>query len=145
MKGFPLRGPTTSWYCYLATKPPCVFWLGQTTSKPPQLPRGLQLREGVDQQTSVEEGMVGGLSSHLLHPSVYCCCCLANVSLPGIGGTIPESKPFFYVNVADIESLEVEVSYVACEYGDLPSCLPVSQPLSSSQTQASCPLAPPVG
>lgn len=46
--------------------------------------------------------------------TVYCCCCLANVSLPGIGGTIPESKPFFYVNVADIESLEVEVSYVAC-------------------------------
>ncbi|KAL6030178.1 hypothetical protein STEG23_030431 [Scotinomys teguina] len=45
---------------------------------------------------------------------VYCCCCLANVSLPGIGGTIPESKPFFYVNVADIESLQVEVSYVAC-------------------------------
>ncbi|XP_066218995.1 DENN domain-containing protein 11 isoform X2 [Saccopteryx leptura] len=45
---------------------------------------------------------------------VYCCCCLANVSLPGIGGTVPESKPFFYVNVADIESLEVEVSYVAC-------------------------------
>ncbi|GAB5568846.1 DENN domain-containing protein 11 isoform X1 [Prionailurus iriomotensis] len=45
---------------------------------------------------------------------VYCCCCLANVSLPGIGGAIPESKPFFYVNVADIESLEVEVSYVAC-------------------------------
>jgi hypothetical protein len=43
------------------------------------------------------------------------------VSLPGIGGTIPESKPFFYVNVADIESLEVEVSYVACEYGDLPN------------------------
>ncbi|XP_070320825.1 DENN domain-containing protein 11 isoform X2 [Odocoileus virginianus] len=45
---------------------------------------------------------------------VYCCCCLANVSLPGIGGTVPESKPFFYVNVADIETLEVEVSYVAC-------------------------------
>ncbi|XP_011357854.2 protein LCHN [Pteropus vampyrus] len=45
---------------------------------------------------------------------VYCCCCLANVSLPGIGSTVPESKPFFYVNVADIESLEVEVSYVAC-------------------------------
>nr|XP_036850467.1 DENN domain-containing protein 11 isoform X1 [Manis javanica]XP_036850468.1 DENN domain-containing protein 11 isoform X1 [Manis javanica] len=45
---------------------------------------------------------------------VYCCCCLANISLPGIGGTVPEPKPFFYVNVADIESLEVEVSYVAC-------------------------------
>nr|XP_010338695.2 DENN domain-containing protein 11 isoform X1 [Saimiri boliviensis boliviensis] len=55
---------------------------------------------------------------------VYCCCCLANVSLPGIGGTIPESKPFFYVNVADIESLEVEVSYVACEYGALSSFCP---------------------
>lgn len=60
---------------------------------------------------------------------VYCCCCLANVSLPGIGGTIPESKPFFYVNVADIESLEVEVSYVACEYGALP-CSPCVQTLS---------------
>lgn len=45
---------------------------------------------------------------------VYCCCCLANVSLPGIGGTVPESKPFFYVNVADIETLDTEVSYVAC-------------------------------
>ncbi|EPY80701.1 protein LCHN-like protein [Camelus ferus] len=48
-------------------------------------------------------------------PQHACCCCLANVSLPGIGGTVPESKPFFYVNVADIESLEVELSYVACE------------------------------
>lgn len=56
-----------------------------------------------------------------LSPTVYCCCCLANVSLPGIGSTVPESKPFFYVNVADIESLEVEVSYVACEYGALPA------------------------
>ncbi|KAM9029949.1 DENN domain-containing protein 11 isoform 2-T2 [Ara ararauna] len=45
---------------------------------------------------------------------VYCCCCLGNVSLPGLGGTVPESKPFFYVNVADIEMLETEVSYVAC-------------------------------
>lgn len=60
------------------------------------------------------------LTSVVLTLPVYCCCCLANVSLPGIGGTIPESKPFFYVNVADIESLEVEVSYVACEYGALP-------------------------
>ncbi|XP_019484838.1 PREDICTED: LOW QUALITY PROTEIN: protein LCHN-like [Hipposideros armiger] len=45
---------------------------------------------------------------------VHCCCCPASVSLPSIGGAIPESKPFFYVHVADIESLEVEVSYVAC-------------------------------
>ncbi|XP_078076094.1 DENN domain-containing protein 11 isoform X1 [Mustelus asterias] len=44
---------------------------------------------------------------------VYCCCCLANVSLPGIGG-VPESKPYFYISVADIETLETEVSYVAC-------------------------------
>lgn len=55
---------------------------------------------------------------------MYCCCCLANISLPGIGGTVPEPKPFFYVNVADIESLEVEVSYVACEYGALPASRP---------------------
>ncbi|NP_001089578.1 DENN domain-containing protein 11 [Xenopus laevis] len=45
---------------------------------------------------------------------VYCCCCLANVTLPGIGATAPESKPFFYVNVADIQTLDGEGSYVAC-------------------------------
>ncbi|XP_064417151.1 DENN domain-containing protein 11 [Latimeria chalumnae] len=45
---------------------------------------------------------------------VYCCCCLANVSLPGLGGSVPDSKPFFYINVADIETLETELSYVAC-------------------------------
>ncbi|XP_038609193.1 DENN domain-containing protein 11 isoform X2 [Tachyglossus aculeatus] len=45
---------------------------------------------------------------------VYCCCCLANVSLPGVGGTVPDSKPFFYVNVADIDSLQTQGSYVAC-------------------------------
>ncbi|XP_041111415.1 DENN domain-containing protein 11-like isoform X2 [Polyodon spathula] len=45
---------------------------------------------------------------------VYCCCCLANVSLPGIGVSVPEFRPFFYINVADIEVLETEVSYVAC-------------------------------
>lgn len=46
---------------------------------------------------------------------VYCCCCLANVSLPGVGVSVPELKPFFYINVADISALETEVSYVACE------------------------------
>ncbi|KAE8613281.1 hypothetical protein XENTR_v10007653 [Xenopus tropicalis] len=45
---------------------------------------------------------------------VYCCCCLANVTLPGIGATAPESKPFFYVSVADIQTLDAEGSYVAC-------------------------------
>ncbi|XP_076588794.1 DENN domain-containing protein 11 [Chaetodon auriga] len=45
---------------------------------------------------------------------VYCCCCLANVSLPGIGASVPELRPFFYINVADIAALETEMSYVAC-------------------------------
>lgn len=45
---------------------------------------------------------------------VYCCCCLANVSLPGVGGSVPELRPFFYINVADIPALETEMSYVAC-------------------------------
>ncbi|XP_006633763.2 DENN domain-containing protein 11 [Lepisosteus oculatus] len=45
---------------------------------------------------------------------VYCCCCLANVSLPGVGLSVPEFRPFFYINVADIEALETELSYVAC-------------------------------
>lgn len=45
---------------------------------------------------------------------VYCCCCLANVSLPGVGGAVPEFRPFFYINVADITTLATELSYVAC-------------------------------
>ncbi|XP_034529112.1 DENN domain-containing protein 11-like [Notolabrus celidotus] len=45
---------------------------------------------------------------------VYCCCCLANISIPGIGVAVPEFRPFFYVNVADISALENELSYVAC-------------------------------
>ncbi|KAA8590451.1 DENN domain-containing protein 11 [Etheostoma spectabile] len=45
---------------------------------------------------------------------VYCCCCLANVSLPGIGVSVPELRPFFYINVADITALETEMSFVAC-------------------------------
>ncbi|KAA0714972.1 Protein LCHN [Triplophysa tibetana] len=45
---------------------------------------------------------------------VYCCCCLANVSIPGMGVSVPELRPFFYINVADITTLETELSYVAC-------------------------------
>ena len=44
---------------------------------------------------------------------VYCACCLANHSIPGLNNI--ELRPHFYVNVADIEALENEVSYVACE------------------------------
>uniref|UniRef100_A0A4W6DXX7 DENN domain-containing protein 11 n=1 Tax=Lates calcarifer TaxID=8187 RepID=A0A4W6DXX7_LATCA len=45
---------------------------------------------------------------------VYCCCCLANISIPGVSAAVPEFRPFFYVNVADISALENELSYVAC-------------------------------
>ncbi|XP_077450302.1 DENN domain-containing protein 11-like [Stigmatopora argus] len=45
---------------------------------------------------------------------VYCCCCLANISIPGVGAAVSEFRPFFYVNVADIAALENELSYVAC-------------------------------
>ncbi|KAM3609943.1 uncharacterized protein V6R79_022735 [Siganus canaliculatus] len=45
---------------------------------------------------------------------VYCCCSLANISIPGIGVSVPELRPFFYVNIADITALETEMSYVAC-------------------------------
>ncbi|XP_053283147.1 DENN domain-containing protein 11 [Pleuronectes platessa] len=45
---------------------------------------------------------------------VYCLCCLANVSLPGVGVSVPELRPFFYINIADIPTLETEMSYVAC-------------------------------
>lgn len=50
----------------------------------------------------------------LYYISVYCCCCLANVSIPGMGVSVPELRPFFYINVADITALETELSYVAC-------------------------------
>lgn len=65
------------------------------------------------------QGILKASQHLLLSSAVYCCCCLANVSLPGLGGTVPESKPFFYVNVADIEMLKTEVSYVACKYDGL--------------------------
>lgn len=42
---------------------------------------------------------------------VYCCCCLASHDITGLGSTL---KPHFYVNVADIETLETEVNYIAC-------------------------------
>lgn len=45
---------------------------------------------------------------------VYCLCCLANISIPGMGVSVPELRPFFYVNIADIPALETELSYVAC-------------------------------
>uniref|UniRef100_A0A3B3QNS9 DENN domain-containing protein 11 n=1 Tax=Paramormyrops kingsleyae TaxID=1676925 RepID=A0A3B3QNS9_9TELE len=45
---------------------------------------------------------------------VYCCCCLANISLPRMEVSVPEFRPFFYINVADIAALETEMSYVAC-------------------------------
>ncbi|KAI8480329.1 hypothetical protein Bbelb_419220 [Branchiostoma belcheri] len=42
---------------------------------------------------------------------VYCACCLARHTIP----EIPEKplKPHFYVNIADIDRLETEVSYLA--------------------------------
>ncbi|XP_052815250.1 DENN domain-containing protein 11-like [Mya arenaria] len=42
---------------------------------------------------------------------VYCACCLANHDMRGMGRKV---KPHFYVNVADIETLESEVTYIAC-------------------------------
>ncbi|XP_074644724.1 DENN domain-containing protein 11-like isoform X2 [Tubulanus polymorphus] len=43
---------------------------------------------------------------------VYCACCLGNHSVMELSGR--ECKPHFYVNVADIETLETEMSYIAC-------------------------------
>lgn len=45
---------------------------------------------------------------------VYSCCALANVPVPGIGRGLPPLRPYFYVNVTDINTLETELSYVAC-------------------------------
>ncbi|XP_042563006.1 DENN domain-containing protein 11-like [Clupea harengus] len=45
---------------------------------------------------------------------VYSCLALARVPLPGVGKGLPPFRPFFYVNVTDIHTLETELSYVAC-------------------------------
>jgi len=44
---------------------------------------------------------------------VYCCCCLANHSMHRQLMS-PGTKPHFYINVADIDNLETELSYIAC-------------------------------
>ncbi|XP_064599038.1 DENN domain-containing protein 11-like isoform X2 [Liolophura sinensis] len=43
---------------------------------------------------------------------VYCTCCLGNHDIEGLGSQ--SIKPHFYINVADIETLESEVAYIAC-------------------------------
>nr|CAB3258649.1 protein LCHN-like [Phallusia mammillata] len=43
---------------------------------------------------------------------VYCACCLGKITLDGFDHKQP--KPYFYVNIADIDHLETEMSYIAC-------------------------------
>ncbi|XP_072013324.1 DENN domain-containing protein 11-like [Amphiura filiformis] len=43
---------------------------------------------------------------------VYCACLLGAHDIALSSGT--ETKPFFYINIADIDMLESEVSYIAC-------------------------------
>ncbi|XP_050398253.1 DENN domain-containing protein 11 [Patella vulgata] len=43
---------------------------------------------------------------------VYCACCLGHHNVTSLMSENPQ--PHFYVNVADIEALENEVSYIAC-------------------------------
>ncbi|PIK36085.1 hypothetical protein BSL78_27081 [Apostichopus japonicus] len=45
---------------------------------------------------------------------VYCACTLGQYEVEL--ETSPELKPYFYINIADIDSVESEVSYVACKY-----------------------------
>jgi len=50
--------------------------------------------------------------------TVYCCCCLANHSMHRWLMS-REAQPHFYINVADIDNLESEVSYIACQWQNL--------------------------
>ncbi|CAK8684964.1 unnamed protein product [Clavelina lepadiformis] len=43
---------------------------------------------------------------------VYCACCLGRVTLAGFNNKC--AVPYFYVNIADIDQLESEMTYVAC-------------------------------
>lgn len=44
---------------------------------------------------------------------VYCCCCLASHSMHRLLSSAGV-KPHFYINIADIDNLESEMSYIAC-------------------------------
>ncbi|XP_076449359.1 DENN domain-containing protein 11-like [Babylonia areolata] len=43
---------------------------------------------------------------------VYCACCLGSHNVHDLGNR--DLRPYFYINVADIETLEDEISYIAC-------------------------------
>ena len=58
--------------------------------------------------------MPSDLLKSVLFIVVYCACCLANHSLEN-SIVDKDLVPHFYVNVADIESLESELSYIACK------------------------------
>ena len=47
--------------------------------------------------------------------SVYCACSLGNHNIEN-RLTDKQITPHFYVNVADIESLESEMAYIACKF-----------------------------
>lgn len=68
--------------------------------------------------------------------SVYCACCLAKHPLQQ---TFPnrDTQPHFYVNVADIDILETELSYIACKYNSVdPKAADMSQPLRAAPIAA---------
>ncbi len=46
---------------------------------------------------------------------MYCACCLGNHNIEH-RITDRQITPHFYVNVADIETLETEMAYIACEF-----------------------------
>jgi len=68
--------------------------------------RGLPSVDG-----SLSDGVGGDVT-------VYCCCCLANHSMHRRLMS-REAQPHFYINVADIDNLESEVSYIACQWQNL--------------------------
>ncbi|XP_014680776.1 PREDICTED: protein LCHN-like [Priapulus caudatus] len=45
---------------------------------------------------------------------VYCAMCLVEHGIAGLSESLVPIQPLFYVNVADIESIEEEISYIAC-------------------------------
>ena len=55
--------------------------------------------------------------------AVYCAILMSQHDV--VLNSAIEHKPYFYVNIADIDTLESEMSYVACEYHSCPSALRV--------------------
>ncbi len=48
---------------------------------------------------------------------MYCACCLGKITIDGLNSDdVAAIRPYFYVNVADIDVIAKEKTYIACGF-----------------------------